>query len=62
MSPLQIKKLLVSAQNGQIEALKIVDFAFEKVICEGTQVEIDEAVEIVGQFLMESREISPVAT
>ncbi len=51
MSPTKIKDLLAFAKNGQPEALKVVDFAFEKVIQEGTPKEIEEAVELVGQFL-----------
>ncbi len=54
MSPLQIKELLMSVKKGQTEALKVADFAFEKVICEGSPSEIEEAVQIVGQFLFEA--------
>jgi hypothetical protein len=60
MSPLQIKDLLASAKNGQTEALRIVDFAFEQVIREGTPVEVEEVLEIVGQFLIDASLPPPV--
>lgn len=54
MSPFQIKELLASVQRGQTEALRVVDFAFEKVIQEGSHEEIVEAFQIVEQFLSEA--------
>ncbi|HEX4924701.1 MAG TPA: hypothetical protein VFV50_11465 [Bdellovibrionales bacterium] len=59
MSPAQIKELLASAQNGKTDALRVVDFAFEHVICEGTENDIAQAVELIGAFLTEATHPSP---
>lgn len=59
MSPAQIKELLARAQDGKTDALRVVDFAFEQVICEGSANEIEQAVELIGAFLTEATTPSP---
>jgi hypothetical protein len=54
MSPHQIKELLDTVLKGQPEALRIVDFAFERVICDGSPAEVEEAVQIIGRFLIDA--------
>jgi hypothetical protein len=57
MNTKQIKDLLAAVREGregQTEALRVVDFAFEQVICEGSDGEIAEAFDLVNAFLSDA--------
>jgi hypothetical protein len=51
MNPSQIKQLLSAAESGQLEALRIVDRVFEQIIFEGSESDLEQAVQMIGNFL-----------
>ncbi len=54
MSPTKIKELLNKASSGQTDVLKVVDRAFEQIIIEGSEKDLEQTVQIIGNFLTDA--------